>query len=408
MIMWMVIFTIISLVLICEMIFFHHKITTVEIIIQICVPLVVTPLFSVYLKHNFTLDYELWNNYIQEVVHEERWNEYINQTCSRSVASGTDSNGNTTYTTEFYDCSYVANYPENWVAYLNDTSEVVITESHYNRLVKLFNNKRKSGHNSGYTISGDIFSSVYDNKYEHLQPYSSKYAYKNKIPVSTSVFNFEKIEKEEAEKLGLYKWYDNKLIYNKDKFNVSHIFGSSRCESLERLNAYYGMKHQINVIVLVYDDKPMSIFEKQKAYWYGGNKNELILGFGIKDGKVEWCDNFTWSESYEFLAELKNEQEKQLKKKLDVDLIADWLYDEIPTGWKRKEFKDFEYIEIEYPMWYSVTIVSICLLFSLIVSVVSIFNDQNAGYDENSVPNFITKMKEKYDNSNWRCSWKVR
>ena len=323
MILWVSIFAIVSLILILSMVFFHHKITFSEILAQVFIPLIVCFSLSMILKTSLTLDYELYNNYIVECVHEEPWNEYIHQTCTKSVPCGTDSNGNTKYCTETYDCSYVQYHAESWTAYLNDSKPIIISESYYNRLVKLFRNNKKIGRNRGYTISGDIFQTQFDGVFDHIQPYSRKHTYTNKIPVSTSVFNFQKISDEEAEEIGLYDWGWNPR-YNKDRFNTNHTLGYPKSMTLERVNAYLGMNHQINIIVLVYNNKPREIFEKQKAYWCGGNKNELVLGFGLKDGKVAWCDDFTWSESHQFLVDLRSEQEKQLNKKLDIDKVAEW------------------------------------------------------------------------------------
>jgi hypothetical protein len=385
---WVLVCLIIVGCLVITRIFFNHKITTFEVFAQFFVPLIIVFLSFLSLGASLTKDYEIWNNYILEVVYEEPWNEYIHETCTQRVICGTNSNNQPKYCTETYDCSYVRYHPERWDAYLNDSTNLRISEKHYKELTKLFDNEQKIEHNPGYTISGDVYNSTFDYVHEHLQPYSSKHKYRNKIPVANSVMGFEKISEEDAEKFGLYKWDFSKNI----GFNSNHTFGYKKSKELERVNAYYGMNYKINVIVLVYHDKPISIFQQQKAYWSGGNKNELVLGIGVSDGIVTWVDNFSWSESHEFLVELRREQEKQIKKKIDIDAIAKWLYDEIPNGWKRREFKEFDYLKIETPLKYKVAIVMICLLSSLIVSVVCIYNDVDASYQESKLPEFIRRL----------------
>jgi len=386
---WFLVCLIIISCLMVSRVFFGHRITTVEVFTQFFIPFLIVSVLFFYLRYNLTKDYEIWNNYIVEAVYEEAWNEYVHQTCEKQISCGTDSDGNTKYCTKEYDCSYVRHHPERWFAYLNDTRYVSIKEPRYKKLVSIFGNQQKIGVNSGYTISGNIYNTQFDNIYDHIQPYSSRHSYQNKIQVSNSVMGFDKISSKQAKEMGLYEFDSHDNLH----FDANHVIGWERSQELEKLNAYYGMLYQINIIVLVYHDKPMSIFQKQKSYWHGGNKNELVLGFGVSDGKVVWADNFSWSESHDFLVELKKEQEKQIKEKLDIDIVAKWLYDEIPNRWKRRKFKEFDYLTVETPLKYKVAIVVICLLSSLIVSAVCIFNDVDASYQEVKLPEFINYLK---------------
>ena len=57
-------------------------------------------------------DVEYLGSYIVRAEYYEAWDEYISQTCTRSYACGTDSDGNTQYCEETYDCSYVDYHSE--------------------------------------------------------------------------------------------------------------------------------------------------------------------------------------------------------------------------------------------------------------------------------------------------------
>lgn len=366
---WFFIFFIIVVTLFIEMTYFKHKVSMEEVLAQAAIPIVLCLITYLCFNYYITKDTQILGHYVTSVTYEEEWNEYIYKTCSRDYPCGKDRNGNTEYCTEYYDCSYVQNHPERWTAYFNTGLKRQIEKSYYQRLVKLFKNERKTGHNVGYTISGDVFTSKYNGKREHIQAYSTRGFYTNPIQASVSLFNFEKISHNEAKELGLYRWGFS------EGFNTKYVFGGKQNYKLNQLNAKYGSRYEISVIVILFNNKPPSIFEKQKSYWNGGNKNELVIGFGLKEGKVAWTNYFTWSESFSFLTELKRECEKQIGKKIDLDKIADWLYDEIPNGWKRKEFKDFEYLKPKLPKWYQISLVCVCLVSSVIIACINIGND---------------------------------
>jgi hypothetical protein len=280
----------------------------------------------------------------------------------RTVGSGK------TQRTETYDCSYVQYHSEKWTAYTNCDSNVYINEEHYNKLKSIFKNEKKTGHNSGYTISGDIFQIKYNGVYNDLQPYTSVHRYKNKVQASKSVFKFQEISKEEADALGLY--HEN-LVSGFGNYSSYGVV----IPSLERLNAYYGSTYEVRVLILVYN-KPMPIFEKQRSYWNGGNKNELVIGIGLNEGKVSWCNLFSWSESDDFLVKTRRELENQIDSPPDYDRIVEFLKKEIPTGWRRKNFEDFEYLEVEYPDWIYTLVISVSLISSIIISVICVRNEE--------------------------------
>ena len=116
----------------------------------------------------------------------------------------------------------------------------------------------------------------------------------------------------------------------------------------------------------------MSIFEKQRSYWSGGNKNELVIGIGLDKGKVSWVNVFTWSEADDFVVKLRKELEKQIGVSPDYDRIVEYLKKEIPLGWKRKEFGDFEYLEVENaPYFYAIAMV-VSFVSSVIITFLAI------------------------------------
>jgi hypothetical protein len=48
------------------------------------------------------------------------------------------------------------------------------------------------------------------------------------------------------------------------------------------------------------------IASRQRDYWAGGNKNEVVMCLGISKGKIEWARGFGWADSPELQVRLSN------------------------------------------------------------------------------------------------------
>ena len=84
--------------------------------------------------------------------------------------------------------------------------------------------------------------------------------------------------------------------------------------------------------------------EDQRCYWQGGNKNEFIICVGIdgKTNELKWLNGFTWMDDETMLLRCRDEMTQ--KSKFLIKDYSQWIQKNIKL-WKRKEFKDFEYIE---------------------------------------------------------------
>jgi hypothetical protein len=77
----------------------------------------------------------------------------------------------------------------------------------------------------------------------------------------------------------------------------------------------------------------------------------LLFVFGINDDNdIIWSDVITWGENQLLQIEIKEYIKDNKKLKIDNE-FSSFLYNKINSDWKRKEFKDFEYISIEPPFW---------------------------------------------------------
>jgi len=320
------------------------------------VPFAVVLLIIVFFKwigvSSVTKDYEYWGNYVVETRYYEPWDEYIQQTCTRSYACGTDANGNTTYCTETYDCSYVDYHSEYWSIILNDKSEIRISESYYNKLVNQFGSSKifVNMYRDYHSQDGDMYATDYLETYETFEPWMSKHKYKNKVQASTSTFNFTKVSEEDVKTYNLFEYPD----VNDGELNaiLTHGYEITKAEQdkFNYLNGKLGMEKQVRVWILLFEpDEKKSVY-LQESYWVGGNKNEFVICLGMNyDGTVQWYEPFGWNK--EKLIEIETRDYLLSGDTLDFLDFGDFMYNQVEKNWVRTSFEEFEYLTIEPPLW---------------------------------------------------------
>lgn len=198
-----------------------------------------------------------------------------------------------------------------------------------------------------------------DNRY--WVPVSESHTYRNKIRCSNSIFKFEKISDEKARELGLIDYpiisgIDAPAILSKD-FTVPYYAD----DLFRKFNAGVAPRRQMRLYVLLFDwKKGIGISELQQAYWQGGNKNEFIICIGLDDSAtIRWARAFSWADEQQLEVEVA--QELMNKERLDWEFLYHWLENNI-YRWKRKEFKDFNYIHVTLPLRHFIWILFLSLL----------------------------------------------
>ena len=112
---------------------------------------------------------------------------------------------------------------------------------------------------------------------------------------------------------------------------------------------------------------------QQQSYWEGGNKNELILCFGLNsDRTVNWCYFFSWEDDRKMAINMMNLYRNN--EQLDMVNLSNQIIDNL-KNWKRKEFSDFKYIKVEltktqYIVWFILTI-----LVNVVLALYVVNND---------------------------------
>ncbi|MFW6121980.1 MAG: hypothetical protein ACOC80_13945 [Petrotogales bacterium] len=286
---------------------------------------------------------EIWSFRIDKIKHEERWSEREMRT--RQVPSGTDSKGNITYRTEtYYVTEYYGPY---WKACDEYGTVHHISQKIYNYWKNIWGNQKKVGRHKGSSagfdrcISGDIYECYWNGEREKIYPFSVIHSYKNKIRCSNSVMRYREPTPELEEKYP--RPADTKNLNPIIGYGMNFTYDEQL--KLRRVNAELGRKHQVHVLLLVFNKQDRSVVDDVLSAWQGPNKNELVIFVGVgNDRNVKWIDVHSWMDDTTIHGVIRDQM---VNKILSIDGLSDILYKAIPEHWDRKEFEDFEYINVD-------------------------------------------------------------
>lgn len=358
------------------LIFFRKQVTWFEYIGLIVLSILFTLMFkSIFISINES-DTEYWGSYMTKIRHYDDWDEWVHRTCTRQVLKGYDKDGKPEYEEEEYDCSYRDYHQERWTYtdnygnenyfYNKEEFDRAMAELGYPKMVFV------DMHRHYYTKDGDAQDYYWDGTFENSRTLTTWHNYTNKVIASRSIFRFEDIDKNKAKELGLFEYpeiqgYDQKSLLGVRLDRLTE-------KKIKYLNATFGDRYQFRMYILVFKDKPLVISEQQKSYWQGGNKNEFVLClvYNTKTHKVDWCNPFSWCDS----PKLEVTTKRYFREHPTLNLMGycKWLEQNIKL-WKRKEFKDFDYIDVEMSDGQTVALFIIILLLDIGLSIFLIGNE---------------------------------
>jgi len=364
---------------------YSKKVTWWEYLLQFGVALLLIVVMKIAGEKSLTNDTEYWGDLIKQAKYYEPYSIWDHETCTRQVACGTDSKGNTKYCSESYDCSHLDSHSARWEVITVTGWEISISEDFYKRLVKRFgvnicfqdmHRERECGFGDYVVKDGDMYYVEWDKTPQTSYAAAKTHTYENKVQCSRSVFNFQDIKPEEVKKAGLYDYPDVK------NYEVATILGAGKNFAnldsaeikLHYLNGDLGPKKQARVWILIFYDKPLNTGKLQEIYWKGGNKNEFVVTIGLdKQNQVSWCYPFSWTDKSEVKIETREYVVNQ--KTLNLVKLSDYLYKELNDKWVRKQFKDFSYLTVEPPLWALIVAFVLQIIFNIGYSIWSVKNE---------------------------------
>lgn len=313
---------------------------------------------------------EYHGSIITKIEYYEDWNEYISQTCTRTVSCGKNCT-----TTETYDCSYVSYHSAEYIVYTSTGESFHISRNQYVYIEGKFqNNAFVDMRRDFYSDDGDMYYSVWDGSESKIEPVTIEKSYENRIKVADqSLFHYKEVTKEDIKKYNLKNYPEVNGYYQNCILGDNSPDAKVADNKFQNLNAVLGAKKQVKVFILVFEgDLDASYY--QEYYWSGGNKNEFIVCIGIdKSRKVNWCRVISWCKSEDLKVDVKNYIEKQ--ETLNLTTLYPYMFKEIDKKYVRRDFKEFEYLTVEPPLWSIIVVFILTILMNIGISIWIIQNE---------------------------------
>ena len=270
-----------------------------------------------------TTDREVWSGEIIDVCQTEEYDETVTYTT-------TDKDGKT-HTSTRIEHHMADNYIET-----SDNGKVYVNKS----------------------LDGKIrFNDDFPNTDKELQkfypigmPTASVHSYENKVKNSYSIYKSNDIALNDFPGLPDYP------LESENEIQIDRFLGPIKNKDvvIERINSINSFlnnknnKKQVNLIVVNFQDKPFEYGQALQDHWEGGNKNDFVIVLGSKDDIVTWCYPFSWADDEEseklkivIRDYLKDSSLDNLPKSLD------FVENNINQSFTRKQFADFDYIEVD-------------------------------------------------------------
>lgn len=326
---------------------------------------------------------EYLSGYALNVQHHEPWVERVVRT-----ESYTDSRGNTrTRTVVDY-----RHHPDVWVMPLNTGVGTYISPDVYN----LYRTKWGTPEqwinpphiNCVSGGGGQLYE--WNGVYEDAATHTYKGLYINYVVNSNSIFRKEDLGKDDVENYGLIdypefesRYLEQDVVLRSPKLPEWVQFPSEAQRAFQLINAFAGHKHQIHIFILMFDAaQGIASALKQQAYWKGGNKNEFVVCLGVDFSNIDpqksvsentplmvkWCKAFSWCDA----PKLESATESYFIENKELHLLAyaEWLRGHIGL-WKRKEFKDFEYLGVRLSAGRKAIVAFVTILFCIVIIVIT-------------------------------------
>lgn len=315
-----------------------------------------------FFYRSFTSCEEFLGSRVRSIHYEAPWTEIVTH-----YETKTDSKGRT-YTR--VRTSYVY-HPEQYYFHTTRGTRHGADAAYFSYVGRLWNVPERrdcwtgahirGGVRTGCHIVFDDLDALQQTDTTYWVPVTETHRYKNKIRCSNSIFKFEEIGKEEVADLGLIDYpkisrHDAPAVLSKDFMVPAYADDLFR-----KFNAGVAPESQMRLYILLFDwQKGAGISELQRNYWQGGNKNEFVVCVGLDpDGKVHWARAFSWADEPQL--EVETAQWLMREDTLDWNAFYVWLSDNLGK-WKRKEFKDFDYINVSLRLSHFLWILVLSLL----------------------------------------------
>lgn len=329
--------------------------------------------FALYLH---TLHEEYWTGYAVRAEYYEEWVEEVHH--SEDIK---DSDGNVigTRTWTTYDT-----HPPEWYLIDNNDIKLGIDRSTYRALQNRWGNRhfedvwRLNEHRDG-----DMYYTDYTGREEDMEVATTIHWYQNRIPVSNSPYRFPDVPKDVVKRYQLVSYprvngYDCPMI-----LGASFPGKALADRDLAIINAKLGKSREVKIWVVLFRGQTQEAALKQQALWQGANMNEFVLCIGVDpEHRIEWAYAFSWTKVEELKVTARQHVQEQVGQPLDLREVVSWLGNEVNAKWIRRDFSEFNYLQVALPTWAYFVIYLVVIGATIGCSYWAITN----GYDEDGTP----------------------
>lgn len=295
-------------------------------------------LYLMFFLSNSSIEYI--SGYVTTLIHHFPWTEKVEHTETRKVGDKTEYIKRVSY----------HDHDDEYYGVLNTGEQIEIDGIVYKKLVQKWGKhpERISVHHSNCVRGGDGEQCEWNGKEEDTEAFTYTHRYRNPIKNSESELRGHKIKKDEALALGLYEYPEIEVHRQKAVLmapEVHYTLDTKEADrDLQRLNAFCGASNQIHVFILLFPARDGSgTAFKQRDYWKGCNKNELVVCLGVEGKSVEWCETLSWMDEHTLDSEVKEYFRQNHNANLKE--FVKWLREHIGL-WKRKEVKEMKQISL--------------------------------------------------------------
>lgn len=190
---------------------------------------------------------------------------------------------------------------------------------------------------------GDRHVYVAENKTGYCFPMTTKVSFQNRIKAAPSLYSYAPVPKDA-------KVFEYPSC--SDPFQSDRLLGTAASTMPKRdfdvLCSMVGPMKKVNLIVIGFGDMDSEIAHLQEAAWIGGKKNDLVMCYGGKDPKKpSWAYVFGWTDKTLVKANLET---ILLENPVDATILPK-IKDEVRKNYEIKQWKDFNYLQVDPPAW---------------------------------------------------------
>jgi hypothetical protein len=311
-------------------IFKPHHMTWWEYAIVLAVPLFFTVTVRSCSMDAQTDDLEWWHTTVVKAQYDEAWSELVTYNC------GTKKHRRT--------CTRTVYHPPSWRLIDDAGQSKSVNSSTYSEIRNTWGVAPDYSRLHFAALSGGgRWTVTWNGDTTRLVPLATEHTWENRIHAARSVFGYSPVDTSTVRTLKLHdyptEW--SPLAY-------PHLLGADNPVAeniLRKTNARVGSKAQLSMYLLVFPEVGPSAGRHQEAYWEGGNKNEFVVCVGTKGNKITWTHVFSWTPNQKLKIQVRDSVRRM--DTLDLPRIATYLATDVPPQWKRREFKEFSYIDVK-------------------------------------------------------------